>query len=158
MNHNCGSDTRNQALQAALTEMLTILKQPLPDGTYPDIDVAISQFNSYNYFDGEKWLLNEGGGDYVGYENSAGSNGVVMPFTKAKDVVFNPSQSLVSASGTNYDIALQTAYSTLADKRAQNEANGKDREQILVFMSDGVPFQFNYIGGNSEDEIGRAHV
>lgn len=151
LNHNCGSDTRNQALQAALTEMLTILKQPLPDGTYPDIDVAISQFNSYNYFDGEKWLLNEGGGDYVGYENSAGSNGVVMPFTKAKDVVFNPSQSLVSASGTNYDIALQTAYSTLADKRAQNEANGKDREQILVFMSDGVPFQFNYIGGNSED-------
>lgn len=151
LNHNCGGDTRNQALQAALTEMLTILKQPLPDGSTPDIDVAISQFNSYNYFDGAKWLLNEGGGDYVGYENSAGSNGVVMPFTKAKDVVFNPSQSLVSASGTNYDIALQTAYSTLADKRAQNEANGKDREQILVFMSDGVPFQFNYIGGNSND-------
>lgn len=139
--------TRVDALKAALSSMLRILKQPSSDGSPADIDVAISQFNTFTYFSDVKCLI-DGSVSVV----SGADNGVIQPFTDINTLNFDPYTAKWSElTGTNYDVALQDAYVTLAAKKAQNEENGEEREQIVIFMSDGLAVQYNYLASGTGD-------
>ena len=139
--------TRVDALKDALSSMLRILKQPSSDGSPADIDVAISQFNTFTYFSDVN-CLTDGSVSVV----SGTDNGVIQPFTDINSLSFDPYTANWSVlTGTNYDVALQDAYVTLAAKKAKNEENGEEREQIVIFMSDGLAVQYNYLASGTGD-------
>ena len=55
-------------------------------------------------------------------------------------------------SGTNYDFAFDAIYQLGYNIKQRNKENGlTNRELVVVFMSDGVPFQFNYYMSHSRD-------
>ena len=51
---------------------------------------------------------------------------------------------IIDKNGTNYDYAFDTIYRLGTAIKADNAANGQERDLYVLFMSDGFPHQFNY--------------
>ncbi len=141
-------------LREALADMLASLSTSGTGGTV-DIDTAITQFNGYTYIDADNDHLTGG----VTRGNNGNTNRVLTGNQTATAGGFEEisalaagfdTASVTTSSGTNYDAALEMAYDLLASKQAANSAAGQEREQFMVFMSDGAPFQYNYFGSYSD--------
>ncbi len=83
--------------------------------------------------------------NYVDWSSMASFDKTFVVYDKntaaAKDEI-----AIATYSGTNYDDAFERAYDML---EARKNEYGDSRQQILVFMSDGAPYQYNYICGDS---------
>lgn len=126
-------------------------------GNPRDIDVAICDFNSYTQIDRQNDI------NLTGIVNSATRTADrSQVYTGSKDYTadaFVTAQSLkdfdtttiTTLSGTNYDRAMEEAYDLLVAKKTRNEADNEIRDQYVIFMSDGSPWQYNQISSSSSD-------
>lgn len=151
------TNSRLSVLEETLESMIRNMQEPI-NGYTPDIDVAVAAFNGYtpintdfmisydnNYIE-ENQLVNE--------DNYDGSN-ILLNFTNIADLdpeYLNRQENVAETtmnSGTNYDRAMEMAYDLLSAKQKQNALDGVRRKSVVVFMSDGCPFQYNYFCGSS---------
>lgn len=151
MGDSVDGTTRIAVLRSTLNNLITDMKKPNEDGSDPDIDIAIIDFNAYSYIDETN--------DHLYGTTTRGGTGtqarILLPFTDINETTFNAS-SVTTASGTNYDSAFQRAYDMIAAKQAQNAENGEERKTTILFMSDGAAFQYNYFGAQSGNTIGQS--
>ncbi len=148
-----GATSRIDALETALTNLLELFQTKDADGNYQDIDIAIADFNGNrnhtigedDYFTNVESKINDNNGNV--YTNGDGIECNAEDFKDIEDInITNITNQLATASGTNYDWAFETIYKLGAAKQA---ANGEEeRELIVIFMSDGAPFQWNFFHGN----------
>lgn len=168
--NECGTitsaDSRMAVLEQTLENLLNDLKEPI-HGYAPDIDVAIATFNGYTATntDYELW--------YEGSKSDGGSNDlshnsaqqldedrpdcaqILCEFTKLSEIESDRWNKEAGVEidynkGTNYDRAMEMVYDLLKAKQDQNAVKGENRNSVVVFMSDGAPYQFNYFHGDSE--------
>jgi len=157
--------TRIQVLSESLKNMLEdFQKADTVTGIVPDVDIAIIDFNgygtssnTYNYISGAS--LNNSYRSNVDYAKvytgpNAGStirtiSGGLTANNFVKSTTINPTAmagqftASVCESGTNYDGALHNTYKLLAAKKAANDAAGVERDQFVIFLSDGAPYRYN---------------
>ncbi len=157
-----GSDkSRLQVLSESLEDLLIALQTPnATTGEVADIDLAVITFNGYdNQIDGATldgtyrtnadnskimtglWASESGTSISALYNQGHSLN--EESFEAATDVnasVIAEAMLDATSSGTNYDAALANAYQLLSAKKA---ANINEREQFLIFLSDGAPFRYN---------------
>lgn len=147
--------SRIQVLSESLKKMLESFQQKDASGNVPDIDIAIIDFNGYNnYLTGASLndtRRNTSASDKsVVYTGGNAGKTITDVELSANDFVSNDkivAEEIASQftnstckSGTNYDSALKNAYALLSEKKA---ANTEDREQFVIFLSDGAPFRYN---------------
>lgn len=154
--------TREKILEDSMVKMLEDFAAEDESGYVPDVDVAISYFNTYTQID-NNYLVKDTGTHFGPSPTTGGE--VILNFTNSADlneeIIENVRASYKTESGTNYDDGLQQAYDLLSAKQisdyqeylAQVEAGLTDeefepRQDFVIFMSDGQPYQFNYFGGN----------
>ena len=157
-----GGKMRNEVLEAALANLLTLFKTPGANNKPLDIRVAIADFNGY-YGDGSNGSTgtpyDRTEGDYVKNGTSNGS-GYAQPsaaqiytgsktlgagaFVSVSDLA--SSYTLNYVSGTNYDYAFDAIYQLGTAIQAKNAEEGKERDLFVIFMSDGASLQWNYFG------------
>ncbi len=152
--------TRLAVLQESLEELINQFKTPGADGELLDIRLAIADFNGFTGYDTgitgtyvdreQNDTMSDGyiwdgstrpnkGVVYTGH--NAGSNKLdADAFVDAVDVAV---PELTTASGTNYDYAMDAIYQLGAAIKAQNEAVGEERDLYVIFMSDGATYQWN---------------
>ena len=159
-----GEKSRIDILSESLENMLLQFQQPDDSGIYPDIDIAIIDFNGYankidgaslnnTYRDNAKDLAEVYTGvtndiNYISDVGLSASNFVDNLSIDAEEMAAKFDEDRTS-SGTNYDSGLSNAYKLLSLKK---QANGdEDRDQYVIFLSDGAPFRYNGYenGGNS---------
>lgn len=169
MRDYAGSRRRIDILSDSLEDTLTKFQAANPTtGVVSDIDVAIIDFNGYHLgsaADYDKMAMPNGGyrnntdnakvftgtnaGQYIRTYGLSADNFVdatsLTPNTVAGQFNYNN-----CSSGTNYDGALENAYTLLAAKKARNEENREERDQYVIFLSDGAPFRYN--GLNNQDD------
>ncbi len=155
-NRDEGEPYRYEVLNQAMANLITQLQQNGPDGEPLDIRIAIGDFNG---FYGEDHT--ESGTPYDRDTADKTSDAYYIANSYAK--VFTGDESLGAGafqdvqsytwtdltsddmhSGTNYDYAMDAIYQMGAAIKAQNQAEGKDRDLYVVFMSDGAAMQWNY--------------
>ena len=157
----CGTvDTTNSrmaVMEETLEEMIRTIQQPI-NGYIPDVDIAIAAFNGYTpintdwefpygtYTHEQNQLVNQGNVD---------ASRILQSFISIADLdpevlnrVENEAETQIN-SGTNYDRAMELAYDLMEAKQRQNALNNVSRDPIVIFMSDGCPFQYNYFCGSS---------
>lgn len=152
------TNSRQAVLEDTLENMLTTLKEPI-NGYIPDIDVAIADFNGYTPINTDYMVpyketesINIEQNQQVVEDKPDGST-VLVPFTSIAKLEPNclnaksKEAELPVNPGTNYDRAMDLAYELLSAKQKQNALNGQRRKSIVVFMSDGGPWQYNYFCG-----------
>ncbi len=161
----CGTVTEAKSrltlLKQTLVQTLKDLQHPI-NGYAPDIDVAVACFNGYTPINSDIMLnlANKNSGDT--YATEAGdatqvtrdridSSNISLNFTEVGKLTETTMQAAADGlylnAGTNYDRGMEIAYTLLKAKQEQDALNGETRQQILVFMSDGIPYQFNYTMG-----------
>lgn len=158
---NKNTNSRLALLKKTLVNTLTQLKEPI-NGYTPDIEVAVACFNGYTPINGDIMLdyTKTSLGDTVSSstqtqlsEYRIDSSNVSLNFTDVADLTAASMQAAADGlylnAGTNYDRGLELAYDMLKEKQERDALNGETRQQILVFMSDGTPFQFNYAHGTA---------
>lgn len=152
--------TRLAVLQLSLAEMITTFQTPGPDGTLPDVRIAIGDFNGYtslpgttygseDTFDGVNTNQANYGAIYTGPNpgRTSEKNNINASAFVAATNIEDPdalAAQLSVHSGTNYDYAFDTVYRLGTAIQAENTANGEERELYVIFMSDGSPYQYNY--------------
>ena len=157
------TNSRLAVLEDTLESMLATLKEPI-NGYIPDIDVAIADFNGYTpintdfmapYNDGNKNIeVNQ-----QVTEEKPDASDVLVPFTNIaqldpKCLNETPKQvEIENNAGTNYDRAMELAYELLSAKQKKNALDGVSRQSVVVFMSDGAPYQYNYFCGASNQVL-----
>lgn len=162
------TNSRLAVLEDTLESMLTTLKEPI-NGYIPDIDVAIADFNGYTPINTDfmapyKDEENEGRNKLVEQnqqvtEEKPDASDVLVPFTNIaqldpKCLNETPKQvEIENNAGTNYDRAMELAYELLSAKQKQNALDGVSRQSVVVFMSDGAPYQYNYFCGASNQTL-----
>jgi hypothetical protein len=129
-------------MRHALGDLIDTLQAPNPDGTLPDVCLAVSQFNDYTYFSSDNTLTNHEPFGDKGI--SSEYNGKISDFQNVFTMDNFDLSLLQGHGGTNYDVAFQVAYEML-DARKQRYTEIGEREQIVVFMTDGICFQYNYL-------------
>ena len=168
-----GGKMRNEVLEAALANLLTLFKTPGANNKPLDIRVAIADFNGYYGHNstgttGTPYDRTEG--DYVknGTSNGSGyqqpsqaivyTNGTMQAgeyvagsgsldasaFLPVSEL--KDSYTLNYTSGTNYDYAFDAIYQLGTAIQAKNAEEGKERDLFVIFMSDGASLQWNYFG------------
>ena len=149
--------TRVSVMQDSLRNLLDSLGQVGDDGQVRDIEVAICDFNGYTFINNSTSTI------YIG-DSSSGistSSNLAEVYTGSNelnaDAFVNIQQlrdfnvrDIVAKSGTNYDYAFQQAYELLSSKQIRNDL--EERDSYVIFMSDGSPFQYNYVGSHSSKE------
>ena len=132
--------TRMDVLKDCVNALIQNLKKDRPDGSQPDIDIAIVDFNGYtgnkntNYIGSTARSTSTLGGQLTdGWVN-----------IKTLDDNWGDS-NIPQGSGTNYDHGLLQAYDLLSQKQIDDPG----RKQFVLFMSDGAPFQYNGVNSNS---------
>ena len=149
--------TRVEVVNESLREMIDVLLGDNTDGTASENRVAVVAFNNYDYYkirsDNTVSDYSPGDESTEGYNHSSeGKNPVISELVgvEQKDVLKQEIQNGCIAdncvSGTNYDLGLQEAYNILAKAKS---SPGYDRDQTVIFMSDGAPYQYNYFRGFS---------
>lgn len=159
---NGKTTTRLAILRPAVNSLIEQLQAKREDGSEPDLDIAIVAFNGFtgdgnsstqygagtyddqNYIGNTAYATPNKGGYLTGTTDNAWVDIMDMSTTWATD---NSGNNITTGSGTNYDEGLLMAYKLLAAKKASWE-NGETREQYVVFMSDGAPFQYNGVYSN----------
>ena len=156
--------SRRELLVDAADTMLQNLAQKREDGSTPDVKVQVITFGGYEGISGKVTVTNDKNEGMNPY-NYLGSPSSTHDYesedlTKGWVPVGNLTNGWIEnnfthkQSGTNYDSPLEDAYDILAARKAENEAAGVDRKQIVLFLSDGVPYQYNGVnssGDNIED-------
>ncbi len=152
--------SRFEVMIDTLRQMLTTFNTPNPTtGKVSDIDVAIIDFNGYaNTIDGASltgtYRTNADAssiytGVHAGEEIAdlvdKGYNYIYEgAFEKSINLTSERIETILSPievhGGTNYDAALSNAYNVLKYKKAHNT---EEREQFVIFLSDGAPFRYN---------------
>ena len=155
------TNSRLAVLEDTLQSMFTTLQEPI-NGYIPDIDVAVATFNGYTPINTDYMIaydtLNIEQNQQVMEDKPDGSQ-VLLPFTNIADLEANclnqtPQQAeLTKYYGTNYDRGLELAYDLLSAKQKQNALDGVRRKAVVVFMSDGGPWQYNYFCGMPNQEV-----
>lgn len=155
-----GGQTRAQALEESLGNLITQFKTPGDDGQLLDIDVAIADFNGFYGDDHNEsgtpydrdaadmmsddisYTANSQAQIYTG-DNTLGAGA----FIAAEDLA--ASYTLNYTSGTNYDYAMDAIYQMATAKKIAN--GSEDRDLYVLFMSDGAAMQWNgyHSQGNS---------
>lgn len=148
--------TRVEVVNESLREMIDVLLGDNTDGTASQNRVAVVAFNNYDYYkinsDNTVSDYSPGTENTGGYNHSGGKNPVISGLVgvEEKDSLKQDIQSGCiegnCSSGTNYDLGLQEAYNILAEAKS---SPGYDRDQTVIFMSDGAPYQYNYFRGFS---------
>lgn len=149
--------TRIEVLRPAVDDLIQQLKTKREDGSDPDIDIAIASFNANTMAEGNNYISDDDGdpaydqrADYGLLTDKTGDGWVDVMTLDDDWGTQNNGNNIKTGSGTNYDYGLQMAYDLLAQKQADNET---ERQQFVIFMSDGAPYQFNGVysnGGESE--------
>ena len=150
------SSSRLTILRPAVNSLIQQLQTKREDGSDPDLDISIVCFNGFtgngnsstqygadNYIEVQAYATPNAGGlltDETG-------DGWVDIMDLSTNWANEDQGNIDTGSGTNYDEGLLLAYEQLAAKKA-SWANGEVREQFVVFMSDGAPFQYNGVYSN----------
>ena len=135
-------ETRLEVMRQALGDLIETLQAPNPDGTMPDVCLAVSQFNDYTYFSENNGL--SGFEIFTDRGISPEYNEEISGFMNVHEMDNFDVSQIQAHGGTNYDVAFQVAYEML-EARKQEYATIGNREQIVVFMTDGICFQYNYL-------------
>lgn len=158
MTDTVGGKTRVAVVNAALKNLVAQLMTHNSDGTASQTRVAVVAFNNYDYdtISAGNNLLYSTGENHRGYNHTNNiltgtgtASGAFVGADKTSDLQRSIEEKCVAArcsSGTNYDLAMQTAYEILY---MAGQQSGYDREQSVIFMSDGAPFQYNDFRGYS---------
>ncbi|MCR5690503.1 MAG: hypothetical protein K6G71_09675, partial [Clostridiales bacterium] len=176
MTNTVGGVTRIDALRSSVAAMLEYLATPNETtGQIPDITMAIADFNGY----WDTQALADTTDTYLSRDDhpygttarattnsaqhctiltgpNAGSetydNDAFISVSELYDTS-SPnhfdSSSIDCKSGTNYDQALETVYKLFEARQAYNASQQDERETVVIFMSDGGPFQYNYFTSQS---------
>ena len=171
---------RIQALKDSIDALLDTLSAPNETtGMTPDITMAIADFNGY-YDTTEAYGSNQ---SYISRSDiptgssprsstntaqhctiltgpNAGSetydNAAFIPVADLNNPesenYFN-AQGIQTKSGTNYDAAFLTVYKLFEARQAYNAARQEDRQTVVIFMSDGGPFQYNFFTSQSSTTL-----
>lgn len=80
--------------------------------------------------------------------------GAFVPVEALDDAAMNGiieklNENVQKSYGTNYDLGLEYAYQLGHAIRQQNQANGENRKQVCIFLSDGAAMQYNYFSGRA---------
>ena len=160
---NKNTNSRLALLKETMINTLKSLQTPI-DGYTPDIDVAVACFNGYTPINSDLMLNYEkpSTGDLINNDitnatqvrqHRIDSSNVSLNFTDVARLteanIQAAADGLYLNAGTNYDRGMEIAYTMLKAKQERDALNGETRQQILVFMTDGTPYQFNYVHGNS---------
>lgn len=134
-------ETRLEAMRQSIETLIDDLAKPTADGSLPDIQLAITQFNDYNYFSNVNSLVGHEPAADGGHPTS--SNQTIQYYTDVFEMQDFDTSRIQAYSCTNYDVAFRHAYHIV---KGRIEANGDDaREQVVIFMTDGICYQYNYI-------------
>ena len=172
-NYRCtaGGQTRAQMLEDSLADLLTLFRTSGPENTPLDVRVAIANFNGYYEDKNEPYYVDDL--DEVGEDNGSqpptsnpvqtSSTGQYSGHTAAAFVPvtddsldnfaqYTDGENLLLDydSGTNYDYAFDGIYQLGHAITVANEANEVERDLYVIFMSDGIPFQWNYYTSNRD--------
>ena len=142
-------------LQTALANLIREFQAVGDDGEQLDINVAIAEFNGYDFISGEDEPsdTSQQGASNVAEVFTGDGSKTAAAFVQATTIA-DPdafAANIGEHSGTNYDYAFDTVYRLGSAINAQNEANGEDRDLFVVFMSDGAPYGYNYYGSGTTD-------
>lgn len=177
MSNSVGGITRLDALRSSVGAMLDYLSRPNETtGQLPDISMAIADFNGYydtTAFGGTtdtyvsrddvpngttpRTTTNSAQHCTILTGPNAGSeiynNDAFIPVSELTNTsspnYFKPTEQISLKSGTNYDQALETVYKLFEARQAHNAENQEERETVVIFMSDGGPFQYNFFTSQS---------
>lgn len=141
---------RIELLRPAVNNLIQQMKTKREDGSDPDIDIAILTFNGNTVKAGTN-EIGGAGSRGTNYGIKTGDGTVAGAWKKISEIsstwaTDNSNANTPTGSGTNYDYGLQTAYDLLAQKKADS---GSERQQFVLFLSDGSPSQYN--GAESND-------
>lgn len=136
--------TRISVLYDCINALIDNLNDTREDGSVPDIDIAMVDFNGY---------VGNKSTNYIGSTaKSTSSVGGLLTdgWMSVNDEAFANNDwanetNIPQRSGTNYDHGLQQAYELLE----QRQIDAPGRKQFVLFMSDGAPFQYNGVNSNS---------
>lgn len=142
---------RIELLRPAVNNLIQQMKTKREDGSDPDIDIAILTFNG-NTVKADTNEIGGAGSRGTNYGIKTGDGTISGAWEAIKDIDSNWADDTTNhtptGSGTNYDYGLQTAYDLLAQKKADS---GSERQQFVLFLSDGSPSQYN--GAESNDGV-----
>ena len=150
--------TRIELLRPAVDSLIQQMQTKREDGSDPQIDIAIVGFNANTMATGDNYISDEGNDPSYDQtakygiltKNSDGGAWVEIMDLDSDWGTQNSGANIPTGSGTNYDYGLQTAYDLLNQKKIDE---GGARQQFVLFLSDGAPYQFNGVysnGGESE--------
>lgn len=136
--------TRLAVMKESLTELRNILTARREDGTVPDIRVAMADFNGYNNINSQDTL--DKSQTQTNYGKVFTGSGAInaAAFVPAADITDSIINGITTHSGTNYDYAFDTIYRLGSAIKAKNAAEDTERDLVVIFMSDGAAFQYNY--------------
>ena len=155
-----------------LNDMVSTLQQNGADGEPVDIRLAVASFNGYYHATTSPYYINANDttvnnsirtdADRLANDIYTGSRALnANAFVKVSDMKENPfycsryegatskQYNIVLGSGTNYDYAFDAIYQLGNAINEANRAANEDRDLIVLFMSDGAPFQYNYFSSSS---------
>ena len=174
MDYMIDTQTRVQVMNDSLHYMVNDLLADNPDGTPNQNRLAFVGFNNYDYTmistantiaDYDPIEEGTGGFNYSAAEES--KHPIISlqgedpwdTYTDLSDIHTKIDSYITednTTSGTNYDLAFLTAYRILESAKAEE---GYNRDQVVIFLSDGCPFQWNYFrgySGNGQPGMGTA--
>ena len=153
--------TRLTVLEESMEDLVAQFQTPGDDGEPLDLRVAIADFNGFNGYGGTSGTPYDRDEDdrlsdqisYTANGNQAqiytGTKSLTAgAFIDAADLETDWVGTLTYASGTNYDYAMDAIYQLGTAIKAENEANGEDRDLYVIFMTDGAAMQWNYYHSN----------
>ena len=150
---NQGGQTRAQALEESLGNLITQFNKRSEDGELLDIRVAIADFNGF-YGDSHS----KSGTPYDRDAEDIMSDDISYTADSAAKVYtgdgtlgagafveaskLSASYNLNYSAGTNYDYAMDAIYQMGTAIKEENGA--EDRDLFVIFMTDGAAMQWNY--------------
>ena len=177
MSNTVNGVTRLAALQSSVAAMLDALNQPNETtGQAPDISLAIADFNGYydtsaSFGTTDTYVSRDDVPDGTTPRTTTNAaqhctiltgpnagtevynNDAFVPVGELTDTsspnYFNSSTQISLKSGTNYDQALETVYKLFEARQAYNASQQQERQTVVIFMSDGGPFQYNFFTSQS---------
>ena len=176
MSETVNGVTRMDALRDSVGVLIDTLAKPNETtGLMPDITMAIADFNGYyDPTDGQQSYVSstdtaDGSMVYTSSNSTYHSHVLTGPYagSEATNTIFDNSafidiadlkrdfdpQGIRQYAGTNYDAAFQTIYKLFEARQDYNAANQEERETVVIFMSDGGPFQYNFFSAQSTSDL-----
>ena len=152
-NENGENVYRIDLLRPAVNNLISQLKTKREDGSDPDIDIAIATFNGNTIKEKTNYIGGTGSRG-TNYGIKTGDGTIAGAWEDINEIsatwaTDNNNENTELGSGTNYDYGLQIAYDLLAQKKTDS---GGERQQFVLFLSDGAPSQYNGVESNDGQE------